>query len=229
MMLFHAILQMLLLYSWVVDCRQTTCTEKICIVNGRNKELECQQNNAVTIIPSLSNITVNCSTVHMYFTSGIHILNGLINFTDSVEETLINGAQEGQDSVIMCTNYSGISFSRNRTANAKRVFISNLAFTHCERNFSSGWETAQATLHFMYASYSLVNVTVINSAGYGLYVEQSQTQKVIQCTFNNNTQGHIEISIRKIYTKVFLMLEGSKFLGSKGDFAVRAKIDSRSL
>lgn len=182
----------------------------------------CQQNNATKIISSISNITLNCTTVDIKFAGGTHILNGLLKFTDHVEETRINGAPHGLKSVIMCLNNGGIRFSEN--SNANEVFISNLTFTYCAKPFVSGWKPYHAALHFKYASYSLENVEVSNTEGYGIYAEQSQTQEINKCRFNNNTQGHTDNlrsgSIYTDVTEVQMNLTETKFLESKVGYAV---------
>ena len=219
---------MVLFWNCFLTCHQTTCTrESVCVAIG--EVAECSQNNETRIVSTLSNISLNCTTVHIYVSSGTHILNGKLTFTDHVEETRIDGSPHGQKSVIECSNGSGVRFSESRNAN--KVTLLNLALAQCqyERDtrdrYSVFPQVNQVALYFKFASYSLQNVSVWNTEGYGVYSQESLRQEIVQCTFNNNTQGHIVISHTKINgyagaTEVLVKMRETQLFESKLGCAV---------
>jgi hypothetical protein len=119
-----------LLLLWVSACAGALCSNAtICVANGSGKKAECP--NFYPVFQRLSDLTANetsCNTVHIYLTSGTHILDKNFDLRDSVEETEILGAPHGQPSTIECLNNTGIRFSEK---NRNRALISNVVFLHC--------------------------------------------------------------------------------------------------
>lgn len=139
----------------------------VCVVIDNGSDKECQHN--YPIIYKLSNLTVNetdCKSMHIYMTSGTHILNGNLSFS---EKTEIHGASNSHPSIIECQNNSGIRFSENE------ILISDAMFLHCH------------TLHFSNAKYTLHGVTVKH--GLGLFSENCRQQIILNSTFCNNTRN----------------------------------------
>ena len=81
-------------------------------------------------------------------------------------------------------------FSWNKDGN--RVFIKDITFVQCA---SKNWSKVhKATLYFEYATYyALENVVIDSSAGYGLCTYNCREQVIKNCSFLNNTEGHIQI------------------------------------
>ena len=185
-----------------VTCQQETCTgETLCLSDTNGMESECLQNNATQ---NISNFTMNCTTVKIYVTSGIHKLKENLTFTDNVEEVCIKGASHGlSKSTVECSKNVAIKFSENREAN--QVFLTNLTFTHCQ-------------LYFKYTSCLILqDVVIMNSEKYGIRASRSRRQEVIHCTFINNSLGHIYT-----YNSELVKLVKSKIFESKVDNAVNA-------
>lgn len=173
------------------------CTkENICVVIQHGRKSECSENNGTKVVDTLSNIALNCTTVHIYVSSGTHILNRHLIFTDFVEEARIDGAPHGLSSTIKCMkSAAGIRFSENRKAN--KVFISNLSFEKCHRERDIGnWNSLeQVALYFKYASYLLDNISVRNTEGYGVYSQDSRSQEISQCILTITPKGTSKFSI----------------------------------
>ena len=206
-MFYFQILVVQLLCSLLAANQETTCSEEtICFANRGEEESECQMINEAKIIFELSNTTVNCTTVNIYVTSGSHELRGNLIFTDFVEETRISGTPNGQNSIVECSNEAAIEFSKNGDANY--VFLSNLFFTHCQ-------------LLFYYASLSLENIAVMNSAGYGIHTRQSRKQEIVNSTFINNTLQHIFVFVEEYNypsdTEVLVYLTNTKLFENRGE------------
>ncbi len=174
-------LKLMLFLFWIITCTKALCS--ICITSGSESESECHQH--LLIFHMLSDITTNetsCKTVHIYLTSGNHILDKNLDFGDSVEETEIHGVSHGQPSIIECMNNAG---SENR--NASRVLVSNVVFLRT-RNISLS--LLRAALYFKNTVYTLRNVIVKNTEGFGLYALDCKQQIILNCTFSSN-KGNI--------------------------------------
>ena len=156
----------------------------ICITNGDEGESQCQQ-----ILHTLSDLTINqtsCETVHVYLSSGTHILSRNLDFNNSVQEAVICGASQGPPSIIECQGETGIEFSENTSVRMEQVELLN-----CNRTRDIH-RTLQATLFFQNAQYTLSGVTVKNTEGWGVYAEDCWKQIIFNCTFINN-KGNIAI------------------------------------
>lgn len=188
---------------WCTACAQAACS--ICVVSGSESIAECQQSH---IIHRLSDLVLNeCLTVHIYLTSGTHILTENITFSDSVEETAIHGARHGKPSIIECWNKTGIRFSKNETMN--RVLVSNIVLTHCYSRITDGEKKNQAALYLKNALVTLHSMVIQNTEGYGLYVRESSVE-ISNCTFYNNTYGHIRVLLES--GKAFVTVNNTKLL-----------------
>ena len=173
-------------------CAKALCSNAtICITNGDEGESQCQQNHQ--IFHTLSDLTINqtsCETVHMYLTSGTHILNRNLDFNNSVQETVICGASQGPPSIIECQGETGIGFSENTSVKVELVVM-----LHCNRTYkreNRRPKTLRATLLFQNAQYTLSGVTVKNTEGWGVYADDCRKQIIFNCTFINN-KGNIAI------------------------------------
>ena len=170
--------QEVLVLLWCAVCVKAACsneTVSVCVAIQNGSETECQHH--YTIVYKLSDLAANeigCQTVHIYLTSGTHILDKNLNFRDSVQGTEIHGAPHGPPSIIECRNNSGIRFSENESVN--EILISNIRFLHCE----------SPALHFKNAMYTLSGVTVEKTGGTGLFGENCTQQIIFNCTFSNN-------------------------------------------
>ena len=181
-------LKEVLFLLWFAACAKALCSsETICITNGDEGESQCQQNHQ--IFHMLSDLTINqtsCGTVHIYLTSGTHILSRNLDFSNSVQETVICGASQGLPSIIECQGETGIEFSENTSVRMELVELLNCNRT---RNIH---RTLQATLFFKNVQYTLSGVTVKNTEGWGVYAEDCWEQIIFNCTFINN-KGNIAI------------------------------------
>ena len=96
-------------------CAKALCSNAtICITNGDEGESQCQHHHQ--IFHTLSDLTINqtsCESVHIYLTSGTHILSRNLDFNNSVQETVICGASQGPPSIIECQGETGIEFNDN--------------------------------------------------------------------------------------------------------------------
>ena len=166
-------------------CAKALCSNAtICITNGDEGESQCQQ-----IFHTLSDLTINqtsCETVHIYLSSGTHILSRNLDFRNSVQETVICGASQGLPSIIECQGETGIEFSENTSVRMELVEL-----LHCNRTRNIH-RTLQATLFFKNAQYTLSGVTVKNTEGWGVYAEDCWEQIIFNCTFISN-KGNIAI------------------------------------
>ena len=183
-------LKEVLFLLWFAACAKALCSNAtICITNGDEGESQCQQN-----LHTLSDLTINqtsCETVHIYLTSGTHILSRNLDFNNSVQETVICGASQGPPSIIECQGETGIEFSENTSVRMELVEL-----LHCNRTRNIH-QTLQATLFFKNSQYTLSGVTVKNTEGWGVYAEDCWEQIIFNCTFINN-KGNI--AIRGTYT-----------------------------
>ena len=181
-------LKEVLFLLWFATCAKALCSNAtICITNGDDGESQCQQNHQ--IFHTLSDLTINqtsCETVHIYLTSGTHILSRNLDFSNSVQETVICGASQGPPSIIECQGETGIEFSENASVKVEMVEL-----LHCNRTRNIQ-RTVQATLFFKNAQYTLSGVTVKNTEGWGVYAEDCWEQIIFNCTFINN-KGNIAI------------------------------------
>ena len=173
---------------WFAACSQAICSNiSVCVANGAEFDEECQQHNLSHTYRRLTDITLEarrCRIIHIYLTSGVHILSENLDLADSVEETEIRG----QLSTIVCLNNTGISFSESTTDNS--VLLSNILLLHCHRSYGN---SIQAALYFKYASYNLINMAIMSTEGYGLYADQCTDQLIFNTTFNKNSMGNIII------------------------------------
>ena len=212
---------------WCAVCVKAACSnETVCVATQNGIETECPHD--YPIIYKLSDLEVNgtnCKSVHIYLTSGVHILHVDLYFYDSVQETEIHGAPHGPPSIIECWNNSGIRFSKNESAN--KILISNVMFLRCQRFRESLYLyspfSAQAALYLKNAMYTLSSVTVKDTYGWGLYVNNCSEQIIFNCTFSGNEENAFlgtyfssymsNISIaNSTFTKSFF---GAKFLSYK--------------
>ena len=169
-------------------CAKALCSNAtICITNGDEGESQCQHHHQ--IFHTLSDLTINqtsCESVHIYLTSGTHILSRNLDFNNSVQETVIYGASQGPPSIIECQGETGIEFNDNTS-----VKIELITLLHCNRTRKSE-ERPQATLYFKNAQYTLSGVIVKNTEGWGVYAEDCWEQIIFNSTFINN-KGNIAI------------------------------------
>ena len=176
----------LLFLLWFAACAKALCSNAtICITNGDEGESQCQQNHQ--ILHTLSDLTINqtsCETVHIYLTSGTHILSRNLDFNSSVLETVICGASQGPPSIIECQGGTGIEFSENTSVKVELVVL-----LHCNRTRNLQF---QAAFFFKNSQYTLKDVTVKNTEGWGVYAEDCREQIIFNCTFINN-KGNIAI------------------------------------
>ena len=183
-------LKEVLFLLWSVACAKALCSNAtICITNGDEGESQCQQNHQT--FHTLSDLTINqtsCETVHIYLTSGTHILSRNLDFNNSVQETVICGASQGPPSIIECQGESGIGFSENTSVKMELVEL-----LHCNRTRNMQ-QTLQAALFLKNAQYILSGVTVKNDEGWGVYAEDCWGQIIFNCTFINN-KGNIAIRV----------------------------------
>ena len=139
-------------------CAKALCS--ICITNGDEGESQCQHHHQ--IFHTLSDLTINqtsCESVHIYLTSGTHILSRNLDFNNSVQETVIRGVSQGSPSIIECQGENGIEFSENASVKLELIML-----FHCNRTRKSE-QRPQATLYFKNAQYTLSGVTVKNTDG----------------------------------------------------------------
>ena len=178
-------LKVVLFLLMFAACAKALCSNAtICITNGDEGESLCEQ-----ILHTLSDLTINqtsCETVHIYLSSGTHILSRNLDFSNSVQETVICGASQGPPSIIECQGETGIGFSENTSVRMELVEL-----LHCNRTRYK-YQTLQATLFFKNSQYTLSGVTVKNTEGWGVYAEDCRKQIIFNCTFINN-KGNIAI------------------------------------
>ncbi len=110
-----------------------------------------------------------------------------------MKETKIQGISTGQPSTIFCSNNAGIKFNENKKGS---IFLTNLTIVNCKRARRVGSKKVPAALFFKHATYTLENVEVINSEGLGVYADSCNKQVLINCTFVNNSMGHIKIKFQ---------------------------------
>ena len=181
-------LKEVLFLLWFAACAKALCSNAtICITNKNEGETLCQYQDQ--IFHTLSDLTINQTsgeTVHIYLTSGTHILNRNLDFNNSVQETVICGASQGPPSIIECQGETGIEFSEYSS-----VKIELVAMLHCSRTRNIQ-QAPQAVLFFKNAQYTLSGVTVKNTEGWGVYAEDCWEQIIFNCTFINN-KGNIAI------------------------------------
>ena len=169
-------------------CAKALCSNAvICITNGDEGESQCQHHHQ--IFHTLSDLTINqtsCESVHIYLTSGTHVLSRSLDFNNSVQETVICGASQGSPSIIECQGETGIEFSENTSVKMELITL-----LHCNRTRKSE-QRLQAALFFKNAQYTLSGVTVKNTEGWGVYAEDCWEQIIFNSTFINN-KGNIAI------------------------------------
>ena len=183
---------------------QASCSLCVTTANTNESRTECQLFNITgPNIRPLSDIGqkyLGCKTVQLFFTSGTHTLNKSIDFPDAKKKNIsMIGAAKGDPSVIDCIKNYGIKFSQQKRPYSNKVFISisDLRFTHCKREMRTmGYSRSPVALYFKYVSYTLRNVAVVNTSGYGLFADGCNQQVIVSCRFVNSTAGHIHITFR---------------------------------
>lgn len=203
-------------------CSQAACSNAtICVASGSDSAAECQLHDVSHTFYRLYDLPLelrSCEIVHIYMTSGTHYLNENLDFTDSVQETEIHSASHGQPTIVECVNETGIKFKEHEFQR-HRVFLSNIVFTQCNRMRDVHFALANqpVALFFKNALYSLQNVAVKNTEGYGLYVAECIEQAIMNSTFSNNTKGHVKIilnlyAINQDQTRAFVKISETQFL-----------------
>ena len=179
----------------------------ICIVNENRTMAGC---HTVHRLSELSANQTSCRSVNIYLTSGTHILDNNLTIANTVEQTAIHGASTGQPSIIECEENVGIRFSES----SDKVFLSNIIFSHCVSHrmvyddVEDDLIDIQAALYFEWAAYTLNNVGVKNTNGYGLYAEMCTGQIISNCNFSNNT-NHMKFNLPGFGTVFVNMSETS--------------------
>ena len=179
----------------------------ICIVNENRTMAGC---HTVHRLSELSANQTSCRSVNIYLTSGTHILDNNLTIANTVEQTAIHGASSGQPSIIECEENVGIRFSES----SDKVFLSDIIFSHCVShrmvygNVEDDLIHIQAALYFESAAYTLNNVGVKNTNGYGLYAEYCTGQIINNCNFSNNT-NHVKFNLPGFSTAFVNMSETS--------------------
>ena len=196
--------------------------ESVCVASQRN-DTWCENNGFAEVMTKLSEFVKfsECKSVHIYLTSGTHTLSAKLIFNDSVEDTKIYGSPTGEPSIIQCINEAGIRFSWRKEGN--RVLIKDVTFVRCASKY---WDTKRnATLYFEYASYVLENVAINSSAGYGLCTYDCSEQVINNCSFHNNTGGHMLIWQNQDYCSLQfnIRINMTKFYGGNfitGEYSI---------
>ena len=207
--MFYCFLLLTLLWC-TSDISQAICSNTtICVAGGNEEgENECQHHH---VIQKLSDLTVNetnCTNVHIYLASGLHTIEENLLFNDSLGNITIQGALHGQPTTIDCHNNTGIVFGKGT-----RVCLSNIEFTFCQCTVTPVRTPIQTGLYFNNAAYSLQNITVNNTGGYGVVVRNSREQFISSCTFANNSDVHIHIVHAK--GEANITITGTKFYQGK--------------
>ena len=199
----------------VVACANAICSNaSICITSWNKPQIECQQHNIIHRLSELTMDQTSCRSVHIYLTSGVHILDRNLTIYDTVEQTEVRGLSGGQPSIIECENNARIKFSENQTVN--NVLLSNVIFVHCGSHRMVNGSLIEVALYLKNASYTLLNVSVQNTKGHGLYADNCAEQLIVNCMFSNNTK-HIHFIVP--YSKsggVLVSMRDTKFNRSDG-------------
>ena len=211
-------MMMLVIFLWSFACVETVCLNATLCISNEN-EVECQ---ATTIIDRLSNFpeyAKSCKNVDVQLTSGTHILKTALEFSSTVQDIAIHGSRNGKPSIIDCLNKTGIQFSEKKYK--KNVHLNDLIFKDCSRE-------GKASLHFVYATYSLENVKVENSKERSVYAYHCNAHRITNCTFRNSSKGHIQIrfhkTCKKLKIKNIIRIIGSHFFG--GMYGIEIKTSS---
>ena len=199
-MLYCFIVSTFLLFSISGTSHATCSNTTICVASGNNSS--CQHHHHV--IPKLSDLTVyerSCANIQIYMTSGIHILEDNLVFSNSLDSITIQGVSNGQLATIQCLNNSGVNFGEQKTP--KRTLLANIVLTYCQVRIpqgggSRGFRTA---LFFISSSYIMLNnVVVENTNGNSIAIRNSTELSISNCTFANSSREHIKIITQNGFT-----------------------------
>ena len=209
---------LLLLLLWKVTHGESCLNASLCVSNGRNEE--CHFTRIVHQLSHFPESAKGCQTVNVQLTSGTHILNATLEFNKNVQNIKIHGAHNGRPSVIACLWRTGIRFSEKKYD--KKVHIIDIVFKDCSRE-------EKATLYFAYASYALENVVVENSEEHGLHSHHCNHQQIQNCTFRNNSKGHIYVkfgkSCKKLKSENLLTIRDNDFFEGNYGMKVTSQTD----
>ena len=86
-----------------------SCFESFCVVNDPQKVAECGSTLTQTNNKTSDDFTSSCKAVYIYLTSGIHIVNKMVEFDfgDAVAVT-IHG--KPNDTTVICQDQAGLVF-----------------------------------------------------------------------------------------------------------------------
>ena len=165
------------------------------MASGNNSS--CQHHHHV--IPKLSDLTANersCANIQIYLTSGVHILEDNLVFSNSLDSITIQGVSNGQLATIQCLNNSGVNFGERKTP--KRTLLANIVLTYCQVRIPQGNSSFPTALFFISSSYIMLNnVVVENTNGNSIAIRNSAKLSISNCTFANSSREHIQIVSNK--------------------------------
>ena len=217
---------MVVIALWYCTSRSSnaTCSDTTycaaCVASGSDEaENECQQQRTIFKLSNFTKNRTNCTTVQINLTSGKHTLDEDLEFEDSVEYTEMQGSSNGPPTIVQCENNSGIKFGNK--INDSEVCLSNIAFMFCQHKVTpdpAKYPCAiQTALYFENTAYSLQNITVSNTGGYGVFVLGSKEQFISNCTFASNSDVHVHIVLGKKADNVSITIAGTKFCQGKSN------------
>ena len=166
----------------VLSSVSSLCIEEyfICVTN--DAERACNHPSNITVnVASVSRLLRNpprCLTLH--FTSGLHVLEKHLVAEVSSSTITIIGEIHPPTRVQCNTN---VLWFENHV-----LFLFNITFEKCSPRI------AIAAIYVKSTFLTLKNVVMQNS-GRGIRVEECQQIKLSNCTFLNNSKGHIDVSI----------------------------------
>ena len=166
-------------------------------------------------LPALLQSYSDVQTLHVYLSSGIHSLTTSLNFATRKVE--IEGAWR---SIVQCRNLSGVKFD---DYNNRYLLIKNLIFKGCNRTISFAEQSIHAALYFESITYTLINVTVTGSGGYGLFSYHCDIQVIENCTFDSNKIHVTMVVSEKGLSEV--NVTNSKFTRASSTYGVTIKAE----